>query len=279
MLKFQIRPPPRLQPYIDRIWGWETGLGERLDILPVFPGPGGAELFFHYGAPLTELTIGAAKGSVLPHAHVLRLRSRPLVLAQQGGLGFIAFRIRSGMAEHVLGCSVASLPDGQTDLESLWGSSVNLAIEEMADCASHPERIHLLCRFVGSRIATARPGVSLEVAISRLERKQVSIAHIAEGLGISVRHLENCFRAATGCSPARFRRLARLRRSIKTILLKPELTSLTDELDPAYFDQSQQIREFRQFTGFSPGELRKLVPGRAHFYNPSWTGAAMLPDP
>jgi transcriptional regulator GlxA family with amidase domain len=102
-----------------------------------------------------------------------------------------------------------------------------------------------------------------------LEHGTQEISRVARDTGLSVRQLEKRFLAATGVAPARFRRLARLRRSVKRLLLDPSPSTLSSDIDAGYYDQAQQVREFKEFTHLTPGELRQLAAHRLHFYSRS----------
>ncbi|WP_028228794.1 hypothetical protein [Paraburkholderia ferrariae] len=43
-------PDIALRPFIDRYWSWESA-GTSPTLLPLMPGPGGMEIFFHFHTP------------------------------------------------------------------------------------------------------------------------------------------------------------------------------------------------------------------------------------
>ena len=263
-------PAPPLRAVIDRYWSWEGT--DPLRLLPLMPSPGGLELFFHYGTPFALDERGAR---MLPRSHFACIRTRPVELFQHGPTGFVAVRIRAGMGERLTGTAVAEFSDAFVDAQDVWGDAHGL-LERLAGAGSMDARVETLDRFLLTRFSLARhsavrQGAMLGPAIDRLLHTQASVTDAAHDVGIGTRQLEKRFHAATGLTPARFRRLARLRRSIRALLLAPQDATLTSLMDSAYHDQSQQIREFRELTGLTPGEFRCAGIDGSHFYNSPWT--------
>jgi len=259
-------PTASLRPLIARYWRWQVG-ALPWPLLPVMPGPGGMEVFFHVGAPFLQHDDDGT-GVVLPAAHTLCVRRAPLKLRVNGPVNFMAVRFRPGAMAHFTRVSLVSLADRCIDAQVLWGASVRTLLDQLAAFPAMDDGAALLDRFFLAHLQPARHAASIDASIARLQREDVRIATLAQSIGLCSRQLENRFRDATGIPPVRLRRLARLQRSLRKLLFAPAQQPLTTLLDPGYFDQAQQIREFRELTGFSPGQLRKAAAGHAHFYNP-----------
>lgn len=263
------RPHPALRPLIDRYWGWEAPCGHAAPLMPLLPGPGGMELMFHQGRAFCEAGSVEWAG---PASQLLTVQRAPLSLAATGPVRFISIRVRAGAAEALLGQPVDGLSDRIVDAAEVWPLARAIG-PALASASGFSARADLLDRMLLTRLAPERAGSAcIRAAAAELERHNAGIAELAQQSGWSLRQFENRFRAATGMPPARFRRLARLRRTVKALLLAPRSEPLTGLLDEAYFDQAQQIRDFRCFIGLTPGALRLQAEGRLHFYHPSWPG-------
>ncbi|AVF39421.1 helix-turn-helix domain-containing protein [Pandoraea apista] len=275
------RPAAALQATIDRYWGWDTRSASgansalALPMMPLLPGPGGMEVFFHFGQSFTTGT-----GQRLPGVHITCLRGTTAALDAPAGLDFVAVRIKSGEIPSLTDVPVCELADTFISATELWGTAVNELYESMAHATTFDARAARLDRFFLKRLRHAPPGRDIRPAIARLHSGQTRIEDLCAVTQLGRRQLEVRFRQTTGSSPVRFRRLARLRRSLRTLLLAPQDCTLTQLLDAGYVDQAQQVHEFRDLTGHTPSQLRRAaLAGDAHFYNPSWASDPILGVP
>ncbi len=270
---FHRLPHPALRDIVDRYWGWNGTPHDAKPWLPLMPGPGGLELFFHHRRPFRAQWQPESAPVPLPASHTVCLRSRPLPLHGDGDIGFIAVRIRAGCAGRLLPIALPELCDQALPLDALWGAAAAALADALVDTTSPDEQTTRLDEFLLARLRnTPDRDAPIRAAAARLECEPLRIAALAREAGLSTRQFETRFRAMTGATPARFRRLARLRRSIKQLLLSPHGATLAATMDEAYFDQAQQIREFREFTGRTPGEFRREAAGARHFYQASLPG-------
>ncbi|WP_176399122.1 helix-turn-helix domain-containing protein [Pandoraea sp. PE-S2T-3] len=272
------RPAAALQSTIDRYWGWDacgtpgTPAAPAVQLMPLIPGPGGMEIFFHFGEPFA-----AQSGARLPRAHITCLRGAPVTLDAPVALDFIAVRVISGEIPSLTDVPVGDFADTFIDAADLWGTAVKELHERMARAATFDARASLLDAFFLKRQRSHLPGRDIRPAIAQLHGGQTRIEDLCAVTNLGRRQLEIRFRQMTGASPVRFRRLARLRRSLRELLLAPHSHTLTQLLDAGYVDQAQQVHEFRALTCQTPSQLRRAaLAGGAHFYNPSWQASAIL---
>jgi AraC-like DNA-binding protein len=96
------------------------------------------------------------------------------------------------------------------------------------------------------------------------QKGQGRIADLAEELGISQRQLERGFQTQIGISAKQLAQAIRFGEAHTDLMLEPtrSLTDLAYAL--GYGDQSHFNREFRAFTGMSPGEFAERVVVRQH---------------
>jgi AraC-like DNA-binding protein len=264
-------PDIPLRPFIDRYWSWQS-TGTPPTLLPLMPGPGGMEIFFHFHTPFVR-SDGAANARPvrLPLAHIACVRNEPMRFTVTAPLEFVAVRVRAGAIPWLTGMPATELLDCAASAEDIWGNAAAELAERLALARDAAKWTALLDAFFRARLRPPPRGIGIEGAIALLQKDQSRIADVASAAGLGRRHLEYRFRAATGSTPVRFRRLARLQRAMRTLALAPPDRTLTFLLDPGYVDQAHQTHEFRALTGFSPTQVRRaLLDGHAHFYNASW---------
>ena len=85
----------------------------------------------------------------------------------------------------------------------------------------------------------------------------VTVADLAERLGMNIRSLERLSRRAFGFPPKLLLRRQRFLSSLARFMLDPSLKWL-GALDARYHDQSHFVRDFRRFMGMSPSAYARL---------------------
>lgn len=100
-----------------------------------------------------------------------------------------------------------------------------------------------------------------------VDPETLTVADIAERVGMQVRSLERLSRRAFGFPPKLLLRRQRFLRSIAQFMIDPSRKWL-GTLDGAYHDQSHFVRDFRRFMGMSPSEYARapkpLLAAAAH---------------
>lgn len=260
ILRFQ--PAPSLRSLVDCYWcaalPMPRGDDDHVRLLPFLPSPGGLEIFIQLDARF-ELD-----GTQAPLAHVACWRTRTAPVRARAGTRFFAIRVRAGMGPRLATPPIPVLADRFTDLADIWGPLGARFAADVREARDDRERVTIADSFLMGRLRPQR-GRAISWAVRQLEQGQAAIESLADASNLGLRQFEARFLAATGNPPARFRRLARLRRNIKA--LARESGALVDLVDAAYFDQAQQIREFKAFTGLTPGALRAQLRSSCHFYD------------
>ena len=164
------------------------------------------------------------------------------------------------------GAPLSALANCVAPLSDLIGQAAADLGGALCDTDGAEQRFDLLDRFLIGRFArdgeTDRP---VAWAMRRLAAASgPSTTVLADEIGWSRRHFARRFRAATGFSPDRFRRIARFERFAAAIMRRPgdSLAGLAAEC--GYVDQAHLTRDVRDFSDMTPGELRtRLIPGEA----------------
>jgi transcriptional regulator GlxA family with amidase domain len=100
------------------------------------------------------------------------------------------------------------------------------------------------------------PGLVQKVAAHIVANHgQVRVDDLAFDAGMSARQLRRVFVEQLGLSPKHFCRVIRFRQSLVRMrdTARGDLTQVA--LDSGYYDQAHFINEFREFSGYSPGEF------------------------
>jgi len=170
----------------------------------------------------------------------------------------VGVHFRPGGAAPFLGVPADGLADAHVDLDAVWGRRAGALRERLCAAATPEQRFGLLERARRARLELARRrhGAVL-VAADHLERTGAGVGELAARAGLSHRRFIDVFGAEIGMTPKLFGRVRRFQRALA-------LARRTDSADWAgmahaigYCDQSHMIRDFVEFSGFSPADLHR----------------------
>ncbi|HEV8578933.1 MAG TPA: helix-turn-helix domain-containing protein [Thermoanaerobaculia bacterium] len=147
------------------------------------------------------------------------------------------------------------LANATADLDAVLGGSAGLdrLHEQLAEAASHEERIRLVEDLLLAQAGDARPDPLVAAAVGLIERRQamMRIEELARRIGLSQSALERRFRRLVGSSPRKFASLVRLRNVVRLREAGGDLTTIAHAA--GYCDQPHFIKDFKRFTGLAPG--------------------------
>ena len=166
----------------------------------------------------------------------------------------------------VTGAPLSEIANRVVPMRDLIGAQADALGGALCDSRSAEQRFGLLDAFLADRFS--RHDVMngpVSWAMDRLVRAVRPVtSRLAEEIGWSRRHFIGRFRAATGFSPDRFRRLARFERFADAIMATPGEGLAGLAADCGYVDQAHLTRDVRAFSDMTPGELRaRLLPNEA----------------
>lgn len=174
----------------------------------------------------------------------------------------IGLRLRRWSGGPVLGIPADELTDRVIPLEDLWGPEAVEYASRIAEADTRSEQLELLERLLLERLETASgPDGPLAEALAHLHRSDgaLSVSELAAASAVSTRHLQRLFRDAVGLAPKELSRHQRFRASVRLIHGQPSWPLHRIAYRCGFYDQAHFTREFRAFTGLTPGAYRTIV--------------------
>lgn len=155
-----------------------------------------------------------------------------------------------------LGVPASEIANDSVPLDALLPGSREV-VERFQGAPTVAEGVAIVEEFLARRPFTADPLVERALRLLHAEPdEEASIARIARSLSMSERQLERRFLDRVGSTPKRYASLRRFERAAALVGSGAPLGRIA--LDAGYYDQSHFIREFRRFSGMTPGDLRRL---------------------
>jgi AraC-like DNA-binding protein len=134
--------------------------------------------------------------------------------------------------------------------------------DRLQELASWDARFELLDRLLGASIAEARTRTNVVAwAVDRIEQSggAIEMRSLARELGYSRKHVIDLFRDQVGIPPKLLARIVRFDRLVQHLKRGSAGTWADLALEFGYYDQAHLIRDVKQFTGTTPGQVRPLL--------------------
>ncbi|MEJ1239339.1 helix-turn-helix domain-containing protein [Chryseolinea sp. T2] len=159
--------------------------------------------------------------------------------------------------------------DNNFPAEDVWGAEIRIILERLHEANSCDEMFIILDDWIVKRVA----GCSLSEMIvwQKMERMlsspDVSVSELMDShMGYSHKHSIQLFKDQSGLGPKDIQKIIRFDNALKGISHRPIQNWSAFAMSAGYADQSHLIRDFKGFTGYTPGEYLQIKPHEYHFY-------------
>ena len=232
----EILPAPRLARYVECYWSREDPDGTpQHRVLP----DGCVDILF------------TAQRDEPSSLSIVGLMTKPQVFDVNAGQSFFGVRFRPGMAAAFMP-EAAQLNDQTETLETLVGSKARDVFERLAEARSRLQMGQVMDAF----LRPLKPPDSGLRVLEKLSMDGDSIEHAAQAAALSTRQLRRLCVERAGISPKYLVRILRFRKAMARINALQPNSAQPKWADLAaacgYYDQAHFIREFQEFTGYTP---------------------------
>jgi AraC-like DNA-binding protein len=252
--------PPPLDRFIERLWYWEGDApGYAKDAITA-----SCNLSILISLNADELGWYNGEG----YAQKNRLKGIALCGAQAGHFAIDAFQpkimgvqFRAGGGYPFLGPAAHEFNNIHVSLEDIWGRDAERLQQRLVQAPTPDDKFDILLAEllrIAPREFALDPAVAF--ALQYFERcpHRVSVGATARAAEISQKKFIRLFADQVGLTPKLYLRVARFQRVLERIT-HAEHVDWWDVVERhGYYDQSHFIRDFGDFTGFTPTEWLKL---------------------
>jgi AraC-like DNA-binding protein len=235
----EFAPSEHLKPFVECFWTHQPG--SAVVDYPVLPD-GCVDIVYSPGTDRELQVVGAMTSA----------RKFSLV---PGQIGF-GVRFRPAMSQAFLPLPGLNITDQSIDLSEIWGADARRLVGQVSEAQSPAHCIHLF------ETRLHNPGDI--TVVQRLcttivaQAGQIRIDDLAFQAGLSARQLRRLFLDQVGLSPKHFCRVIRFRNSLSRLPQAGWTEWAQVALDCGYYDQAHFIHEFREFSGYTPGDFITL---------------------
>jgi AraC-like DNA-binding protein len=173
----------------------------------------------------------------------------------------VGVQLRPGAASLLFGAPAGELAGRHFGLDEMWGRAAVSARDRLLEQRNPRCRLDLLEALLLERLPRVcglHPAVAM--ALNRFQN-EADVHEVVEESGYSHRRFIALFEEAVGLRPKLYCRVRRFQRALRRVTTG----SWADiALAAGYSDQAHFNREFREFSGVTPGEYRRIAPAFAN---------------
>lgn len=245
---------PQLQPYIKVICTMQCDEDADTSHIRVLPDTC-VEIFLNY----TTTPIAIIDNELHRRSIVNFRMNRPMDVQMRKGAGCVAICFHPGMAYKFFNIPMSEFSNSTALLSDLWNAKAAELEDILSDSHNDEHRVKILQNFLLEQLAGNSHEQQIAYCISQIVRSDGNIAldALTDKAGLSQRQLNRKFQQHVGLPPGEYLRVNKFIKSLKYLKSYPS-NSLTEiAYHSGYYDQSHFIRDYKNYTGFTPGEVAR----------------------
>lgn len=242
-----------LAAHVRCVWQLQgAGNAEEQLIVP----DGCMELVLNFGDPF-EQVISAQRRKKQPRILIVGEVRRPVRTHPTGKIDLLGVRFAPGSAPLFFGTSAVALVDTLSNESAIKSRTFRRAMAKIFSAPSE-ERSSQLQAVLHDAFTAAAPRLSTVEPVALLVARQglIDLTELETRTGMKKRTLERRFLTTVGCSPKALAQVLRFRRVLRSIEAA-EVSWADTALECGYYDQAHLVRDFRRYTGITPGQYLK----------------------
>jgi AraC-like DNA-binding protein len=176
-------------------------------------------------------------------------------------------QFRPGGAFAFFGGSARDFTNAHISLADIWGADAHRLHQRLVQAPTAEDKIAILFRAMVERYQERERHPAVSLALQRMARAphRTSMRAIAREAEVSAKRLIHLFAEQVGTTPKLYLRVLRFQRVLERVHTAPSVDWMEEVERHGYYDQPHFIREFHEFSGFTPTEYFKLRgPYRQH---------------
>jgi AraC-like DNA-binding protein len=259
MLYKTFEPGPPFDALIESVWYWRgSDPGHAKDTimasgrLGLFVNLNGDALSWYGGERYGERNMLSGIAICGTHTRTFAIDAyQPHMLGVQ---------FKPGGAFAFFGGSAREFQDVHVSLGDIWGCDADRLHQRLVEAPTPNDKIALLFHEMARRYSEQahHPAVALALQLFGNCPHRVSVTTVAREAEVSPKKLIRLFAEEVGMTPKAYLRVARFQQVLERVHAAPRVDWMEVVERHGYYDQPHFIREFREFSGFTPTEYFRL---------------------
>ncbi len=251
MEEFQIiQPSPLLAPYVKQYWFLKTdGIPQPVQrIIPT----GNICLVFHRGENMFSLS----KEEQQPKAFISGQSTGYYDLRQRGAVDMISVTFQPHGAKAFFALSINELIESTISIDEISDPALIELQNYLMETPDILSCVRLIESFLMKRlnIVKAYNYRRMNAVIQSINAGETNIENLAQTSCLSYKQFKRIFSEYIGANPKDFLRIIRFQKALYRLQIHPKTNLAQLALECGYYDQPHLIKEFKAFSGYTPGE-------------------------
>ncbi len=178
----------------------------------------------------------------------------------RAGKATCGVQFKPGGAFAFFGGSAREFANAHVSLADIWGANAHSLHQRLVEAPTPDAKIAILFRAMVDRHHDIDRHPAVALALSRFARAphRTSVRAVAREAEVSAKRLIHLFAEQVGMTPKLYLRVSRFQRVLARVHIAPRVDWMEEVEHHGYYDQPHFIREFREFSGFTPTEYFRL---------------------
>lgn len=251
------QPQPDLASVVKCFWTLEVPAQKDVQRQLIIPD-GYIEMFFILGDDVKRYTSGN-DFIIQPREMILGQITDTFYVEPTGSVNSFAVRFYPYGFANFVAMPIKNLSNKETPLATLFGEEISKRLrKEIVTANDTNTRIEIIERFLLERLTDKTMIdhiVKTTIDTMLATRGSAPINTLTKNDLSKRRQLERKFTTQIGISPKQLGKVIRLQTALKMLLNKRSETLTDIAYESEYYDQAHFIKDFKEFTGTTPGEF------------------------
>jgi len=198
------------------------------------------------------------------HAWVSGVRTRPITIPSGKDRRMIVVAFKKGGAYPFYPCPMSELSDSVVMADLIFGNHIHQLREQLLAAKSIDDIFRQLELFLlgmgGDKLYEQPAQRCIEFVLKNMVHQPTMIRfqNLIEQIGYSQKHFISMFKNQVGATPKQYLRIMRFQKAIQEMGTNASSFDWSGlALQSGFYDQAHFINDFRDFSGFTPGEYIK----------------------
>ena len=194
------------------------------------------------------------------YAWVSGVRTQPITIPSGKGSKMLIIAFKKGKAYPFYPLPMTEFTDAVLGAELIFGQAVFDLREQLLSASSVKQMFVLVEAFLlhqaGGLPSADMTSQCIEYAVSSIMSKpdKAGFQYLSDQVGYSQKHFIELFKKKVGLTPSQYMKIMRFQKAIHEIENTESIRWSAIALRNGFYDQAHFIHEFRNFSGFTPGE-------------------------